>query len=286
MSWGGAFLAALISSACGPQGRATPEAALQVIGGRALTVDDDLSRSVVALVSDDGVSRTTFGSAVVVGRRTLLTAAHNFLDAGFASGRDEVAFDGIGGPVVGVRARISNVTFHPAWEGTVQRDLTPAGLRIPAAPPGPVGDLAVVTLSTDLPSHLMVVEVDTEGGLSSTDVLHAVGYGWTQEPALGGEGRPGLVPSSTLYRPVGMGRDDTALELRTVPVNASAGVCDGDSGGPLFKETRDASGAVRRVLVGILSRTLSPTGWPGCAGQFAVHTSLKATEGFWRPLLK
>ena len=254
---------------------------LHVAGGTALNASDALAASVLALVRDNGVTRVAFGTAVVVGRRTLLTAAHVFLEEPHAE-RGDIALDGAAGPVYGVRIRPTDIAFHPAWASTLRAFSSPTGLHIPSHPPSPVGDLAVVTLADDLPPALVTATLDDGGTLQSTDVLHAVGHGWAREPNADGRGLPSTTPTTALYRVLGGPVSSGALETKSSPIDPRTGVCDGDSGGPLFKEVREDSGFARYVLVGILSRS----GSPGCAGQVAIHTSVAATAAFWKPFVK
>lgn len=150
--------------------------------------------------------------------------AHNVLTAGHCAdgNRFQIALE-LGGP----RVEVEQVTIHPAFSGK-----------------GPLHDLALMYTSQVLPGPYPVTVYDAAAGnpdlRDSCDYLLAQGFGKDETGTAGGL-------HETLFEVGGV----SLYTLTTSAVGEGAGICSGDSGGPLYAFVDGAM-----LLAGITSTSI------------------------------
>ncbi|MFZ5438675.1 MAG: trypsin-like serine protease [Myxococcota bacterium] len=208
---------ALLVAGCGPE-RATEAGARRdgIVGGQPAPADVQVFQLEI-----DADGRSTSCSATLIGRRSLLTAAHCVdpvsLGARTVTVRATNALDGAG-PLL----EISETRVHPLWMPAIglEHDLALLRLAAPRAEPPRLVNLAPLT------------------GLGGAPI-RAVGYG--TDLTDGGMGTRRSV-DLTLRK-----LSATHLDLGDL---TSRGVCHGDSGGPTFHTFADGE-----RLIGVHSFT-------------------------------
>lgn len=210
---------------------ATP--ALAVFGGKPVGANEVVARSVAAVL-DQAPGGTHLCTAVALGPRLMLTAAH--------------CTDGGAGAI--------KVIFS-----TALTDVPPARLRdvtaIARAPRTPEAkgsfaynnpdDLALIVLDAPAPTGTSFATLAAGDG---TGAVHIAGYGATSDLRQAGFGKSQLGFDRTL-------RAATATLVRKGPAlladqSGGAGMCTGDSGGPAFTPG-GKSLAVAGILIGVSS---------------------------------
>ncbi|MEU6672606.1 serine protease [Streptomyces sp. NPDC046925] len=230
-----------------------------VIGGSPVKVAD--SPWAVALSSRDrfgGTRSGQFCGGVVVGRSTVLTAAHclgeevlgvplrKMSDLKVIAGRDDL------GTSDGREIPVSGATVNPKYDSTSNS-----------------GDVAVVKLATPLPEDY-VIGMAGEGDPAYEPGTRAAVYGWGDTTGAGDYARTlhaanvRVLPDATCKKAYPGSADGTympASMLCAGEVRGGRDACQGDSGGPLIARGR---------LIGLVS-------WgSGCgrAGSPGVYTRI------------
>jgi hypothetical protein len=214
--------------------------ALGVVGGREAA--PDIARHVVMLSTQQ-----SFCSAVVLGPRLLLTAAHCVDQAGevrvlfFTKAREPIL------------TPIGTIALHPKFNPQAYRKRQ---FTI---------DVALVTLPEPLPPAFEPLPLPAAGedGVMSARYRIA-GYGL----AARGDGRTGGVLREAILRGVPPA-SDVQLRLEHA-AGALVGACQGDSGGPVIRVSDAAGAASEPVLVGLLASARGAEDTRGCGGRTGV----------------
>ncbi len=199
-----------------------------MVGGAQLAAQA-IARHVVLIVSANGAC-----TGVAIAPDLLLTAAHCVMKGGKFR---VAAFDG-NRPAI---KPVLSVAAHPQY-----------------APREDAPDVALVKLATNPPPNLLPVPLsDRRAPISVGDHFIVAGFGVSTP---GDRRTAGKLRSATL---VATGKPSTQIvsliDPHTLGEKAGLGVCNGDSGGPVF-ERRD----YRLTLVGVISWTASADGEPRC----------------------
>ncbi|MFF2848575.1 serine protease [Streptomyces sp. NPDC058001] len=239
-----------------------------VIGGHPVDVAD--SPWVVALSSRDrfgGTRAGQFCGGVVIGRTTVLTAAHCLGrevlgasgrtpgDLKVIAGRSDLRSSG------GVEIPVRSVRVNPRYDSTTNS-----------------GDVALVTLSKQLPEGY-VISVAGEGDSASKPGTPASVYGWGDTTGRGGYARMlhsaqiQVLPDA-LCEAAYPGNADGAYRADSMlcagEEEGGRDACQGDSGGPLVAHGR---------LIGLVSWG-SGCGQPGSPGVYTrVSAALRDVRG-------
>ncbi|WP_306318092.1 MULTISPECIES: serine protease [unclassified Streptomyces] len=214
---------------------ASPQSAVAdegIVGGH--QVDASKSPWAVALGSRDrfgGTRAGQFCGGVVVGRSTVVTAAHCLSEAVLGVPRDQVhdlkAIVGRGdlGETAGAEVSISGEWVNPAYDGRTN-----------------AGDVAVLTLSAPLPEGYVIPMADT-GDPAYRSGTGAAVYGWGDTTGAGDYARTlhaaqvRVLADSECERAYPQGGTDGTYESSSMLCAGEPGggkdACQGDSGGPL-----------------------------------------------------
>ena len=174
-----------------------------------------LSRSVVMVLQRRG-SAAGFCSGIVIGRTSVLTAAHCV-----PQGADvRIHYrDHEGAPVL---VPVVRVLRHPGYQADAiekrERSI----------------DLAVITMAQPLPDRFSAATIGDPGAVTAGTPYRIVGFGVTRE----GDGKSsGELREATL---AARGPLSSLLLWAEDPHHQGLGACTGDSGGPVFDAAGDA----------------------------------------------
>lgn len=236
---------------CGAKERAESQLkqSMTIINGDMVLAGDPIAASTVALYYNDQRSdRTTpICTGTVIGRRTILSAAHCFVDVATSQKTtiEELATKlsvGFGveivasqrDPAVQFRA-IESVDVHPNYK---MNALAAAGAG------EELDDVSIIHLSEDIPLSATVVSLSNDASvLEKGKVLDIAGYGVTK-------GGVNSVHATHLNR-TQITIDEPNVNPTQFSYNVIGGhsACSGDSGGPAY--THDDNGKL--VVVGVTS---------------------------------
>ncbi|MGZ5279705.1 MAG: S1 family peptidase [Pseudobdellovibrionaceae bacterium] len=198
-----------------------------IFGGELVSPNDELGRSVVAIVS----AGAGLCSGVLIHNKVVLTAAHCLPKKGSPI---KVVF----GTTVSKTAesrKVRNFVIHPKFKTNRKKDWN---------------DIAIVFLEEAAPNGLQPAVLNNgELKIEAGAVTQSLGFGINRIA-------PGLKDSQRgagLLRQVGLqilNPDFSKTEFTLNQGPSKGGICQGDSGGPVFLEMESGMG-----LIGIISRT-------------------------------
>jgi hypothetical protein len=209
---------------------ATP--ALAIKGGTTSTDPNGLRKHVVQIKGPSGTQCT----GTVIARRLILTAAHCFL-----AGRGDYRIRALDQNFRFKFANGTQVALHPEF------DVSALGTN------APLNDVALLRSDRDFPDWLEPVPVAARiaNGGDFVDVTVA-GFGMSRDHVVSTAGRLREMRFAMLDQVAGSSKLLFLLDRRERGGKARAGICRGDSGGPVFQRT--ASGL---VLVGVVSAVIA-----------------------------
>ena len=203
-----------------------------IVGGQVVEQTNDDSKTVMMLVSNGQMC-----TAVAIGKRIILTAAHciagNKMNT-FVSFYSSVSCESGYNKNLYTQG-ISEAFVHPEYDAAL-------------VPEKMVGDVAIVVLENDIPSGYIIYKIADPDKIHPASDMYFYGYGKTGSNA-GGAGilRKTIIPSSKF---------EIDLNSKKIKVNQSTGtgICQGDSGGPAFVNSVDGE----RQILGINSYVMGP----------------------------
>ena len=225
------------SDACGLIGLST-----RIVNGSTCSESDS---PVVRLVINfsDGTSGTCSGA--LVSSRTIVSAAHCFVDLEDASGPRAVSAIA---SVEGVDQSVISFAVHP--DASVAADNASA-----------INDVAVATLAQAVATSTLPILVSSAPGRG--DIISIYGYGIDQDGNFGGL-RSGEMQIDSID-------SDHIFALFN---GQGSNTCGGDSGGPAIVQARDSDGNTFAALVGVTSTgALANCG----SGDTSLFTNLQGT---------
>lgn len=203
-----------------------------IVGGQIVEQNDGDSKMVMMIVSNGQMC-----TAVAIGKRVILTAAHciagnktNTFVSFYSSVSCESGFN-------------KNLYTQGISETFVHSDYDPA-----STPENMTGDIALVVLENDIPDGYTVYKIVDPEKIHQASDMYLYGYGKTGSNA-GGAGmlRKTILSSSSF---------DIDLNTRKIKVNQAGGngICQGDSGGPSFVNNIDGE----KQILGVNSYVMGP----------------------------
>ncbi len=206
--------------------------ALAIRNGEVSRAQDGVRKHVVQIIGPSG----TKCSGTAIARRLVVTAAHCFL-AGPGTYRIRLL-----SPRFRFRvATAAQVAIHPGFDASAfDREL-------------PLNDVAMLALADDLPDWIVPAPLSRSSLRSgSPELVLVAGYGMDRERAVGTAGTLRQARLSTDGGYDSQTRTFLLVDRRNRKPERLAGVCRGDSGGPVFRET-----AKGYELVGIISAVIA-----------------------------
>lgn len=205
-----------------------------IVGGQIVEQNDGDSKMVMMLVSNGQMC-----TAVAIGKRVLLTAAHCI--AGnktntFVSFYSSVSCESGFNKNLNTQG-ISETFVHPAYDpASTPEDMT--------------GDIALVVLENDVPEGYTIYKIVDPEKIHQASEMYLYGYGKTGSNAGGAGMLRKTILSSTSF--------DIDLNAKKIKVNQAGGngICQGDSGGPSFVNNIDGE----KQILGINSYVMGPEG--------------------------
>lgn len=209
--------------------------AINILGGQLVQPEDSDSKTVMMLVSrDQSVSHMC--TAVAIGKKVLLTAAHC---------------------IVGNKMN-TYVSFYPSQscESGYNKNLYNKGVSETiinesydsnSKPENMVGDIALVILEEEIPVGYEIFKIAIPEEVDESSDLYFYGYGITDSQASGSRILRKTQLNHSLYKFL----DDKKIE---VDQTGGKGICQGDSGGPGFVKTK----AGEMQILGINSYVYGP----------------------------
>lgn len=220
------FLLAALTS-CGP--RSTQNSDIKIVGGSLVSSSSPIASVTVALAySTDG--HEYFCTGTLIGRRTVLTAAHCV---------DDVAVSNLG-----VSFGLDSTTAqYIAADSAVKHESFDNAMMDLDTPHGPSNDIAIVMLTEDAPSGFHpTAPLKLTDRLQVGEKLLLAGYGITTTQQSAPEGILRQVSTEITL----LGETRKELEFGN---HQGRSACNGDSGGPAFVLRQG-----KLKLVGITSR--------------------------------
>lgn len=203
-----------------------------IVGGQLVEQSDEDSKMVMMLVSNGQMC-----SAVAIGKRVILTAAHciagnktNTFVSFYPSVSCESGFN-------------KNLYTQGISQTFIHTDYDPE-----ASPQNMTGDIALVILENDIPEGYAIYKILDPANRHLASDMYLYGYGKTGSNA----GGAGMLRKTIL--------NSNAFEIdmngKKIKINQKAGfgICQGDSGGPAFVNTIDGE----KQVLGVNSYVTGP----------------------------
>jgi hypothetical protein len=233
--------------------------ALAIKGGTTVTDPQGLRRHVVQIKGPGGTQCT----GTVIARRLILTAAHCFL-AGRGNYRIRALDERF-------RFRFANgtqVALHPEF------DVAALGTD------APLNDVALLRSDRDFPDWLTPVPVSSEVPNKGDFVdVTVAGFGMSRDHVVASAGKLREMRFAMLDQLADTSKMLFLLDRRDRGRKARAGICRGDSGGPVFQSTKDGL-----VLVGVISAVIA--GKDSDCGEVTAVTAVASYKSFLQNMAK
>lgn len=203
-----------------------------IVGGQIVEQADGDSKMVMMLVSNGQMC-----TAVAIGKRIILTAAHcivgnktNTFVSFYSSVSCESGFN-------------KNLYTQGISETFVHSSYNPE-----SAPENMAGDVALVVLENDIPEGYSIYTIVDPEKIHPASEMYLYGYGKTGSNA----GGAGMLRKTTLSS----SSFDIDLIAKKIKVNQAGGngICQGDSGGPSFVNNLDGE----KQILGVNSYVMGP----------------------------
>lgn len=206
--------------------------AVGIVGGQIVEQNDGDSKMVMMLVSNGQMC-----TAVAIGKRVILTAAHciagnktNTFVSFYSSVSCESGFN-------------KNLYTQGISETFVHPNYDPA-----STPENMTGDIALVILENDIPEGYTIYKIADPEKIHQSSDMYLYGYGKTGS----NEGGAGMLRKTILSS----NAFDIDLNSKKIKVNQASGngICQGDSGGPSFVNNIDGE----KQILGVNSYVMGP----------------------------
>jgi secreted trypsin-like serine protease len=209
-----------------------PQAALAIKGGTPSSDPAGVRRHVVQIKGPSGTQCT----GTVIASRLVLTAAHCFL-----AGAGDYTIRALDERFHFRFARATQVAVHPGF------DVTALGTN------APLNDIALLRTDHDFPSWLVPVPLATETPRHGDFVdVTVAGFGMSRDHVVSTAGRLREMHFAMLDQVSDESKLLFLLDRRGRGKSSRAGICRGDSGGPVFRATAEGY-----VLVGVVSAVIA-----------------------------